>query len=331
MNYESFGGTGIKVSKLIYGTWYLPHEDGRTANGLFPVSRERSFAVIERAVELGINFFDTADVYRGIYDRTSKTPGFENIGLSEQILGEALKQYDRESTVLVTKVTGRTGDLPNDQGHNRKHIMKAVKDSLSRLKTDYIDIYLLHGPDASTKLENSIRSMNHLVDSGLILHYGVSNFPPEQVEEMFGICRHNGLEPPSAVQEPYNLIDRNFEIGMLKLVEKHNIGAMIYSPMAQGVLAGRYSTETGSVPRKSYDAMFAGKVQGLVDRDIVSKVAEVSKSNGTSMAGVSLSWLMSKSRHIFPIVGATGIEQLEDSVASVDIKLSAEDLRKLEG
>jgi aryl-alcohol dehydrogenase-like predicted oxidoreductase len=331
MNYEPFGGTGIKVSRLIYGTWYLPHEDVRTANGMFPVSRERSFAMINRALELGINFFDTANVYRGVYDRKSKQPGFENVGLSEQILGEALSAHDRESYVLVTKVTGRTGPLQNDQGHNRKHIMKAVRDSLSRLKTDYIDIYLLHGPDSSTSLENSIRSMNHLIDEGNILHYGVSNFQPEQVEEMFGICRHAGLEPPSAVQDVYNMIDRNFETGKLKVVEKHNIGAMIYSPLAQGVLAGRYSADSKDVSRKEYDAMFADRVSGLTTREIVKTVGEISASRSTSMARVSLSWMLSKSRNVFPIVGATRIEQLDDSAGAPDLRLSEEDIRMLEG
>ena len=329
MNYEPFGGTGIKVSRLVYGTWYLPHEDAKDDNGLFPVSRKRSFSVINRALELGINFFDTANVYRGVYDRKSKQPGYEHIGLSEQILGEALSCQDRESVVLVTKVTGRTGSLPNDQGHNRKHIMKAVRDSLLRLKTDYIDFYLLHGPDASTSLENSIRSMNHLIDEGLILHYGVSNFQPEHVEEMFGICRHSGLEPPSAVQELYNLIDRNFETGKLKVIEKHNIGAMIYSPLAQGVLAGRYSGNADGTSRKAYDAMFAEKTSELAARETVSRVAEVSGSRGTSMSRVSLSWLISRSRNIFPIVGASGIEQLEDSAGATDLKLSEEDIRRL--
>ena len=330
MNYESFGGTGIKVSRLIYGTWYLPHEDAKNNNGIFEVSRERSLEVINRAVEIGINFFDTADVYRGVYDRKSKQPGFEHVGLSEEILGEALSGHDRESFVIVTKVTGRTGPLPNDQGHNRKHIMKAVRDSLSRLKTDYIDIYLLHGPDASTSLENAIRSMNHLIDEGLILHYGVSNFQPEQVEEMFGICRHNGLEPPCAVQEVYNLIDRNFETGRLKVVEKHNMGAMIYSPLAQGVLAGRYSVETKDVPRKTYDELFAERASELAARETVRRVAEVAGTKGASMAGVSLSWLMSKSRNIFPIVGATRIEQLDDSAAATGLRLSDDEIRKLE-
>ncbi len=331
MKYVPFGGTGIKASSLIFGTWYLPHEDTQDESGVFPVSRERTISVINKAIEVGINVIDTADVYRGVYKRGTDNPDYEGVGRSEKILGEAIKGHDRESLVLVTKVTGRTGMLPNDSGHNRKHIRKAVSDSLERMDTDYIDVYLLHAPDSTTSLENALRSMNHLIEDGSILHYGISNFQPEQIEEMFSICRQSGLEPPSVIQDVYNLINRDFENGKLRLIEKYNMGAMIYSPLAQGVLAGRYSSGSEGVARKDYDGYFAEKAPQLTSQEIVNTLSEISVARSVSMAKISLAWLMSRSRNIFPIVGASKTEQLVDNAGSVDLELSAEDLARLDG
>lgn len=329
MKYTAFGSTGINCSRLIYGTWYMPHEDKPNGEGVYPVSVKKSKELISKAIEVGINTFDTADVYRGVYNRGRKVPDYSDVGHAEEILGEAFKEYDRESLVIVTKVTGKTGPLPNDEGHSRKHVRKAISDSLKRLKTDYTDIYLLHSEDTRTPLDKSIRTMNNLIDEGQILHYGVSNFRAEQIEAMFGICREQGLEPPSVIQDVYNLINRNFESGNKKISEKYGLASMIYSPLAQGVLAGRYSKEDTSVSRQSYDGLFAARAPGLIASDVVKKVSEMGKSKSASMAKISLAWLISQGKNIFPIIGASKVEQLLDSADAVDLELGSKDIEAL--
>lgn len=329
MKYTAFGSTGINCSRLIYGTWYMPHEDKLNGDGVYPVSVERSRELIAKAIDSGINTFDTADVYRGVYNRGRKVPDYTDVGRAEEILGDAFKEYDRESLVIITKVTGRTGPLLNDEGHNRKHVKKAISDSLRRLKTDYTDIYLLHSEDPRTPLEKSIRTMNSLIDEGQILHYGVSNFRTEQIEAMFSISREQGLEPPSVIQDVYNLINRNFESGNKKIAEKYGMASMIYSPLAQGVLAGRYAKEDTTVSRQSYDGFFATKAPDLLASDVVKKVSELGKTKSASMAKISLSWLLAQGDNIFPIIGASKAEQLLDSAGAVDLELSAKDIEML--
>ena len=330
MKYGTLGATGISVSRIALGSWYLPHVDTSDPNGIYDVDRQKSEAVINKSIELGINFFDTADVYRGVYNRNNQTPDFSKIGLAEQIVGETLASQDRESLVIVTKVTGRTGALLNDEGHNRKHIRKAIDNSLARLKTDYVDVYLIHGPDEVTSLENTARSMNALIEEGKILHYGLSNFSAQQIENMQQVCKEAGLESPSVVQDVYNLINRDFESEEIGLVEKYNLGAMIYSPLAQGVLAGRYSGELEGISRKDYESTFANKVSQLTDNKIVRAVAELSRGKSISMARISLSWLIHRNKNIFPIIGVSNLEQLEDSCKAADLELGEEDYKWLE-
>ncbi|MBX8643727.1 MAG: aldo/keto reductase [Thermoplasmata archaeon] len=330
MKTAPFGNSGIVTSRIVYGTWYLPHEDRQDERGLYPVDRKKAVAIIDRAFESGIRCFDTADVYRGVYYRASDKPGFENIGQSERILGEALKKRDREEYVIVTKVTGRTGPLENDAGHGRKHIRSAVSRSLERLQTDYIDFYLLHAPDPGTSLENAARSMNLLIEDGSILHYGVSNFRPDEVEEMFSVCRESGLEPPSVMQDVYNLINREFESSKLRIVEKHGMAAMIYSPLAQGVLAGRHSTG-GGIPRSRYEKLFSEKVQSLASSPEIERVKRIGERRSVPMSQVALAWLLRKSERIFPIVGATEESQIAECSMSTEVELSDDEMKELEG
>ena len=182
MNYRAFGNTGIRVSDLILGTWYLPNSGTKTKP---QVDRETSLKLIRKAYDLGINFFDTADVYRGVYDRVNMQGNFKTVGLSEKILGEALKGYDRESFVVATKVMGRTGALQNDLGLNRKHVRSAIVKSLERLQMDYVDFYLMHAPDGVTGRYESAKSMNLLIEDGKILHYGLSNFESHEIVNMY--------------------------------------------------------------------------------------------------------------------------------------------------
>ncbi len=324
MNYKSFGRTGIKVSELIFGTWYLPNN---IRDGKRYVNKEESIRIIKKAYDLGINFFDTADVYRGVYDRDSASISFENIGLSEKILGEALKGYDRESFVVSTKVMGRTGPLQNDMGINRKHINYAIKRSLERLQMDYVDFYILHAPDNVTGVEEAARSMNRLIDQGVIYHYGLSNFSSHEFMKFINL---DYLESPKFIQDKFNLVEREQEDRNVKVAEENSLASMIYSPLAQGILAGRYfSTDTGD-SRANYEKFFKGN--DLLNRNIkaLEEFRNMSINKGVSMAQLSLAWLMNKGKFIFPIIGATKVDQLEDNVKSTDIKISRDEMETIE-
>ncbi len=328
MEYAPFGKTGIKVSRLVLGTWYLPHSHSRDEKGVFPVDRKKAEEVIRKAYDLGINFFDTADVYRGVYNR-SESSDFSKIGYSERVLGETLKGYDRESFVIATKAMGRTGPGPNDAGLNRKHLRNAIERSLERLGMDYVDIYLMHAPDRITAPDISVRSMNQLIMEGRILHYAASNHSPVEIEQMCVISEKNALEAPSGVQEVYNMIDRSFEADMLQTVKRHDAGAMIYSPLAQGVLAGRYLLERQGVARQDYEEHFEADSYRKASAG-VQRLSEFAKSKGATMSQIALAWLLAKDRCIFPIVGASSQRQLEENVEACNISLTDDEVVQLD-
>lgn len=328
MQYSTFGRTGISVSRLILGTWYLPHTQTMDMKGLFPVDRQEASRVIRKALDLGINFFDTADVYRGVYNRREKGD-LSMVGNSERVLGEALKGEERDSFVVSTKFMGRTGPGPNDAGLSRKHVRSAIEKSLERLGLDYVDIYLLHGPDEVTGPEISIRSMNDLISRGHILHFGASNHSPVQLEELYTAADRKSLEEPVAVQEIFNLVNRSFEGDMFRTVNRHGGASMIYSPLAQGLLAGRYSGAAGPVSRKEYEQNFDPGKAGVTEQQM-TQFSDFAVAKSASMAQMALAWLLAKGKQIFPIVGASSVEQLEENVGACSIRLSESDMAELE-
>lgn len=324
MNYRVFGNTGIRVSDLILGTWYLPNSGTKVKP---QVDRETSLKLIRKAYDLGINFFDTADVYRGVYDRDNMKGNFKTVGLSERILGEALKGYDRESFVISTKVMGRTGALQNDQGLNRKHVRSAITKSLERLQMDYVDFYLMHAPDGVTGKYESAKTMNILIDEGKILHYGLSNFESHEITEFLSL---HGVERPLFIQDEFNLIYREQETRNIAVAEKNGMASMIYSPLAQGVLAGRYLTKKKDKSRSVYEKNFSANKMTEQNMANLEKLRLVAKDLGASMSHVALAWLIGKGRAIFPIIGSTNLEQLEENVKASDLRLSADVMKELD-
>lgn len=324
MNYKSFGRTGIKVSELIFGTWYLPNQ---IVDGKPKVDKELSIKIIRKAYDLGINFFDTADVYRGVYDRETSSINFDNIGLAESILGEALKGYDRESFVLSTKVMGRTGPLQNDMGVNRKHITIAIRRSLERLQMSYVDFYILHAPDNVTGVEEAARTMNMLIDEGLIYHYGLSNFSSHEFMKFLSM---DYLESPKFIQDKYNLIEREQEERNIKVAEENGLASMIYSPLAQGILAGRYFMRDLSDSRANYEKFFKGNDLFTRNTKALEEFRNFSMEKGVSMAQLSLAWLINKGKFIFPIIGSTKLDQLEDNVKASELKIGKEEIESIE-
>ena len=216
MRYRRLGNSGLKVSEISLGSWL-------TYGGY--VDKEQAISVIDKAYELGINFFDTANIYMN--------------GEAERIVGEALRKYPRESYVLATKVRGAMGKGPNDQGLSRKHIMEQCEASLKRLGVDYIDVYYCHFFDPDTPLEETLRAMDDLVRQGKVLYVGVSNWTAAQIAEALSIVDRHSLHRIAANQPLYNLFARDIEKEIIPLCERHGIGQVVYSPLAQGVLAGK--------------------------------------------------------------------------------------------
>jgi aryl-alcohol dehydrogenase-like predicted oxidoreductase len=324
MNYRGFGNTGIRVSDLILGTWYLPNSGTKVKP---QVDRESSLKLIRKAYDLGINFFDTADVYRGVYDRDNLQGNYQTVGLSEKILGEALKGYDRESFVVATKVMGRTGALQNDLGLNRKHVRSAIAKSLERLQMDYVDFYLMHAPDGVTGRYESARTMNILIDDGKILHYGLSNFESHEIAEYLSL---HGIERPSFIQDKFNLIERDQERRNIAVAEKNGMASMIYSPLAQGVLAGRYLGSKKDKSRSIYEKNFSDNKINEGNREKLLKLREISKGIDATMSHVALAWIIGKGKAIFPIIGSTNTQQLEENVNASDLRLSADIIKELD-
>ncbi len=326
MKYKSFGKTGIKVSELILGTWYLPN---KIVNGIREVNKAVSIKMIKKAYDLGINFFDTADVYRGVYDRDSFTTDFRNVGLAEKIVGEALKGYDRESYVVSTKVMGKTGPLVNDSGANRKHMRSAIRRSLERLQMDYVDFYMIHGPDGDSGIEQTAKTMNILEDEGLILHYGISNHSALDLVKFLNLKYFEPLECPDFIQDKYNLIERKLENTNIRIAEDNSLASMIYSPLAQGVLAGRYFQNGKGDSRKEYERWFEKNGLHESNKESLEKFRDVATSKGVTMSQLGLAWLLNKGKYLFPIIGATKLEQLEENVGSVELALKLEEIDEI--
>lgn len=323
MKYRSFGRTGIKVSNLILGTWYLPNH---VVDGKRKVDENEAVRLIQRAYDSGINFFDTADVYRGVYDRENMG-NFDTTGQSETILGKALKGYDRESYVVSTKVMGKVGPLLNDSGANRKHVRNAIRKSLERLQMDYVDFYIIHAPDEATGFVQSARTMNILQDEGLMLHYGLSNFSPHELIEFLNV---DGYELPDFIQDKYNLVERQQGENNIKIAERNSMASMVYSPLAQGVLAGRYLQGDESNSRNEYEKLFNKSEFHDKNKEALQAFGELAFSRGVSMAQLSLAWLIQSGNYTFPIIGATKVGQFEDSLGSADLRLTRDDVLELE-
>lgn len=330
MELKILGKTGIKSSPLIYGTWYLPNMPSPNEPGKRIVDKESSIRLIKKAYDLGINFFDTADVYRGVYDRENLFNDFSTVGQAEKILGEALNGYERESFVISTKVMGRVGPLPNDQGLNRKHIFNAIDKSLERLKMKYVDFYLYHAPDNYTDPAIASKTMNKLIDDGKILHYGLSNFSNSELKRYIEISTELGLEVPVIIQDKLNLLEQKNLSTVIRTAEENKMVSMIYSPLAQGILAGRYIKGDESNSRKEYEKNFKGNALFQQNSERIMKLYDLSVELGIPMSVLSLKWVMTRGENIFPIIGASRVEQVEEDFSVLNIKIDNETIEKID-
>ncbi|MGC8632865.1 MAG: aldo/keto reductase [Thermoprotei archaeon] len=326
MKYVRVGG--LELSAISYGTWHLPISPETYPDGVHKVDEARSKQIIKRAYDLGINFFDTANVYVGSV--SAAHAHYEHAGTSERILGAALAGYDRESFVLATKVRAKMAAFHNGEGLSRKHIMWQLGQSLERLGMTYVDLYYIHWSDPGTPHEETMSVLNDLVHEGRVHYIGVSNHSPEDMVDLQEIAERRGWEKFRFMQDRYNLLQRDAELSKLPVARRYRMGFVAYSPLAQGVLAGRYLAGISDGSRASLEP-------GLVDfigntSAAVSTLNELAASKGLKLSQMALAWLMNVNVGVpvIPIVGATTVEELEEDVVATDVKLTEDDMKAVD-
>jgi aryl-alcohol dehydrogenase-like predicted oxidoreductase len=317
MKYATLGNTGLLVSKLCFGT--MTFGDGR---GMFKiigaVGQAAADELVKASIESGINFFDTADVY--------------SEGESEKILGQSLKNLKiaRQHVVIATKAYGRTGPGRNDVGASRGHIMDAVEASLRRLQTDHIDLYQIHGNDFLTPVEETVRALDTLVQQGKVRYIGCSNWQAWKIAKALGICEFKNLARFDTLQAYYSIAGRDLEREILALLESEKVGLLVWSPLAGGLLSGKYS-RTNQKPADSRRTAFDFPI---VDKERTWKILDamepIARAHECSPARVSLAWLLAKPVVTSVIIGAKRPEQLQDNLAAVELTLTADELRRLD-
>ncbi|QFU84755.1 aldo/keto reductase [Natronorubrum aibiense] len=311
MEYTHLGNSGLEVSRLCLGCMNFGSEQPWMVH-----DHDDALEVIDRALDLGINFVDTANAY-------SK-------GESEEILGKALAERDREEFVVATKVYFPMRDGPNGQGLSRKHILDQAQASLDRLDTDYIDLYQIHRWDDNTPIEETLSALDSLIDEGIVRYVGASSMPAWKFMKALHTADVNNYERFISMQCEYNLVDRHEEANVLPLCEDQDIGVIPWSPLAGGFLADKY--EQGKDPDEGRAATddFMQKRFTEDNWAVLETVRKLADEKDATAAQVSLAWLLHKDLVDSPIIGPRTIEHLEDNVDSLDVTLTAEERQRLE-
>lgn len=314
MDYGKLGNTGVDVSRICLGcmSFGVPEK----GNHRWVLNEEESRTIIKRALELGINFFDTANVYSD--------------GTSEEFVGRALNDYaNRDEIVLATKVHGRMHEGPNGAGLSRKAIMEEIDNSLRRLGTDYVDLYQIHRWDYNTPIEETMEALHDVVKAGKARYIGASSMYSWQFLKALHIAEKNGWTRFITMQDHLNLLYREEEREMLPLCKEEKIGVIPWSPLARGKLTRDWEETTDRSETDEFGkTLYAETAEA--DRKIVSRVAELAEKRGVPRAQIALAWVLQKDVVTAPIVGATKMQHLEDAVAALSIKLSAEEVSFLE-
>lgn len=312
MKYRALGDTGVFVSELCLGAMTFGGR-GQIWQAIGGLDENSADAIVGRALDGGINFIDTADVYSS--------------GESEEMVGKAL-QGRRHEVVLATKVRGRMGTGPNEVGLSRLHIMEGVEASLKRLGTDYIDLYQIHRGDPFTAIEDTLRALDDLVRQGKVRYIGCSNLMTWQLMQAIGISRAEGLEHFKCTQSYYSLAGRELEREMIPLLEDQGLGLLVWSPLAGGFLTGKFTRDTTDAEgrRASFDFPPIDKERAFDTIDVMRKIAE---EHDASIAQVAIAWVLSKRAVTSVIIGARKLSQLEDNLGSVDLTLSEHELNAL--
>jgi len=314
MEYIRLGNTGTMVSRICLGTMTYGKPTERWP---WALNEEQSRPFIKKALELGINFFDTADVYAD--------------GASEEVVGRALKDFARrDEIVLATKVFNPMGPGPNDKGLSRKHIMSAIDASLRRLGTDYVDLYQIHRWDYNTPIEETMEALHDVVKAGKALYIGASSMHSWQFAKAQYVADRNGWTRFVSMQPHYNLIYREEEREMLPLCADQKVGVIPWSPLARGLLTSKRAMGGNETHRAGTDAFAKSMYNHESDFSIVDKVTEVAAKRGVPNAQIALAWVLSKPVVTAPIIGASKPGHLEDAIAALDVRLTPEEIDQLE-
>ncbi|ULO09014.1 aldo/keto reductase [Paenibacillus sp. 19GGS1-52] len=314
MEYTKFGNTGMDVSRICLGC--MSFGDVQPGGHQWVLDEEHSRTIIKKALELGINFFDTANIYAS--------------GTSEEITGRALKDYaNRDEIVLATKVWGRMHPGPNGAGLSRKSILSEIDKSLKRLGTDYVDLYIIHRWDYNTPIEETMEALHDVVKSGKARYIGASAMFAWQFQKALHVAEKNGWTRFVSMQNHMNLIYREEEREMMPLCKDQKIASTPYSPLASGrlirdVSETTYRSETDQIQKSKYDST------ADADRLIIERVASLAEKRGVPRIHIALAWLLQKESVAAPIVGATKLSQLEDAVGALSVKLTSEEISFLE-
>jgi aryl-alcohol dehydrogenase (NADP+) len=314
VEYTNLGTTGLKISRICLGCMSYGTPKWRD----WVLDFEASKPFYRRAVELGINFFDTADVYSN--------------GESEVVTGRMLKELgvSREQVVVATKVHGPMGRDPNQKGLSRKHIMHAIDNSLQRLGLDYVDLYQIHRFDRNTPIEETMEALTDVVQSGKALYIGASSMYAYQFAQMLHASDTNGYARFVTMQNHYNLVYREEEREMIPLCREEGVGLIPWSPLARGFLAGNRTKENwGSTTRAKSDDFAQNMYYDDSDFEVVRRVSEIAGKRGLPNAQVAMAWLLQQPGVSAPIIGATKMQHLEDAVAALSVKLTDEELKAL--
>jgi aryl-alcohol dehydrogenase-like predicted oxidoreductase len=314
MDYTRLGKTGLKVSRICFGTMTYGSKKWRE----WILEEQESKPFFRRAFELGINFFDTADMY--------------SQGVCEEVTGRGIKEFgpSRDKVVIATKVFNPMGDDPNQRGLSRKHIHHAIDDSLRRLKTDYVDLYQIHRFDYETPIEETIEALDDVVKQGKALYIGASSMFAWQFAKMLYMQDAMGMTRFVTMQNHYNLIYREEEREMIPLCREEEIGLIPWSPLARGFLAGNRTKENfGDTVRAKTDDYAQKLYYQPSDFTVVERVTEIAKQRGVSNAQVALAWVIQQPGVTAPIVGASKMHHLEDAVAALALKLTEAELGAL--
>jgi 1-deoxyxylulose-5-phosphate synthase len=315
MQYVNLGKTGMKVSRLCLGMMSYGSKQWRT----WILEEEESKPFIKRALDAGINFFDTADVY--------------SLGESERVTGNILKEFGvrRENIVVATKVNGQMSDDINDKGLSRKHILDSIDKSLQRLQMDYVDLYQVHRWDHETPIEETMEALNDVVRAGKARYIGASSMFAWQFAKSLHVCETHGWAKFISMQNHYNLVYREEEREMIPLCQEQGIGLIPWSPMARGFFAGdRKRGGGGETERANSDPFAKSLYFREEDFSVADRAADVAKQRGVTASQLALAWVLNKSYVHSPIIGATKMEHLDQAIAALEINLSEDEVKRLE-
>jgi aryl-alcohol dehydrogenase-like predicted oxidoreductase len=319
MKYNQLGRTGMFVSEICLGTMtFGGNPDAGFWKAIGQLGQAEVDGIIGRALEAGVNFIDTADVY--------------SMGGSERLVGQALKNLGvkRKDVIVATKTFGEMGPGPNDRGASRGHIFDSVHASLERLQMDHIDLYQIHGNDTVTPVEETLRALDDLTSQGLVRYVGVSNWAAWKIAKALGVSEAKGFARFETLQAYYSIAGRDLERELVPLISEEKLGLMVWSPLAGGLLSGKYgpgSNGPEGARRVSFDFPPVEKDRAWA---CIEVMREIGNAHGVSVARVALAWLLSKPHVMSIIIGAKTVEQLDDNLAAAELKLSAEDIAKLD-